>query len=71
MCSSSLGIADDYLSFVDHGGKDYLVVAEPLIERLRDQENVELIRVQKEESSEVSSFPPSDLLCWIIDNVVL
>ena len=40
-----------------HGGKDYLVAAEPLLERIREQEKtVELIKVVRLEESEV---------CWL------
>ena len=41
-----------------HGGRDYLVATEPLLERIEQNEkNVNLIRVQKLEASEVCVAP--------------
>ncbi|GAA5985313.1 hypothetical protein JCM11641_005390 [Rhodosporidiobolus odoratus] len=51
---------------IHHGGKDYLVLTEPLLERLKVQEtDVEVIRVQKMDDGEHCDF------FWHIDAVEL
>ncbi|GAA5850285.1 hypothetical protein JCM9279_006513 [Rhodotorula babjevae] len=51
---------------IHHGGKDYLVLTEPLLERLRTKEtDVQLIRVQKMDDGEHCDF------FWHVDAVEL
>ncbi|GAA5893107.1 hypothetical protein JCM8208_004348 [Rhodotorula glutinis] len=51
---------------IHHGGKDYLVLTEPLLERLREREtDVQLIRVQKMDDGEHCDF------FWHVDAVEL